>query len=400
MKINAERTKLMLAFVILCVLLAVVVVYYVLGWRMQGNIGNGYYDLHLHYSVNADFLRPQNHHGDTSFIKYPAVPWSLILGQSFYAGFMSVRHAEILIAVLHYVVYALSVLLLCSHLKKYLADPVITALCLLPAAHFSYAYSMYFGNEGAIICLLMIDVIFIIRKHPYISGVLISLCMCKPQIAGIICLVFLLRGHVKPLVIGAVICLGAWFAASVITQTTMLQLLQGCMNAGMYDENYVGPFQLLALAGVNKNIALGLSMFTGIIYTVLVYAYLRKNVQSAEIMHLAAYVPACAASTVWMFKNGGDYLILIYPAAFGLLMCLLEKVSRKDFVKIFLCTAYLLLSRYIVTFFIALSSKDYLSFAVFGDISAARTICKSLDGIIIMIVGVMLCRMLVKYQEE
>ena len=400
MKINAERTKLMLVFLILCVLLSYTVIYFVLGYSIQGNIGNGYYDHHLHYPVNAQFIEVAIGKADALLITVPTVPWALILGQGFYAGFMSLRHSEILLTILHYIVYAFSALLLCSYLKKYLTGSLITLLCILPAAHFSYAYSLYFGNEGAIICLLMIDVMLIIRKHPYIAGVLISLCMCKPQIAGIICLMFLLRGHIKPLVIGAVICLSAWFAASVLAHTTMLQLLHDCMNAGMYDENYVGPFQLLIFAGVSKNIALALSMFTGIIYMMAEYYYLRKNIRSANLLDLAVFIPACIASTVWMYKNGCDYLILIYPAAFGLLISLLESVSRKDFMKISLCTAYLLLSRYIVTFWIAISSKNYLSFAIFDDISTARTICKSLDSMIMLTVGVILCRMLIKYQEE
>ena len=167
-------------------------------------------------------------------------------------------------------------LLIYMHLKDYLAVPKILMLCILPAAHFSYVYSLWWGNEAGIICLLMIDAIMIISRHPYIAGVLISLCMCKPQIAGIICIMFLVRGHVKAVLTGAVICFAAWAGASVMTGIPMMQLLSECFSSGIYspNDNYTGLFHVLTLHGFGKNTIPAVNMLTGLVYMMLLYCYL------------------------------------------------------------------------------------------------------------------------------
>ena len=389
---STDRTKFMATFLILCALAMFAVVYVGLGYYMNGHLGSSYYDLHVHHAVRARAIGMSYDETPQPLITAPTVPWALILGQAYYAGFLSVRNAELLNLCLHVIVYMLSMLLLYKCLKDYLAVPQILTLCVLPAAHFSYAYSLWWGNEAGIICFLMVDAILIAHKHPYIAGVLISLCMCKPQIAGIICIMFLVRGHVKPVLIGAVICLAAWVGASVMTGRPMLQLLAECFSSGIDSPNdyYTGLFHVLTLHGFNKNAILAANVFTGLAYMMLLYNYLRKNIRSEVLTEFAAYVPACLASVVWMYKNGCDYLLLAYPAAVGVLLCMNARTSRKDFMKALICTGYLLASRCLVYFGIALISRT----------NEARALYKSFDGLLIMITGIILCRLLVKYQEE
>ena len=387
-----NRSKIIALFLILCALISFSIVYVILGYYMNGHWGNSYKDLIDHHAVRARVLGMSHDKPGTPLITAPTVPWALIIGQVYYAGFLSLRTAQLLNFFLHIAVYIASAMLIYSCLKNFLTRYQIFLLCILPAAHFSYAYSMWFGNEAGIICLLMIDAILIVRRHPYIAGILISLCMCKPQIAGIICIMFLVRGHVKAVVIGAVICIAAWITASVITHTPMLKLLADCFNVGIYsaNDNYTGLLHILTLTGFNKNLILAVNMLTGIYYMLIVYFFLKRNLHSELLMELAAYIPACIASTMWMYKNGGDYILLIYPAAFAVIMCTDENLKNSDFLKALICTGYLILSRSLVYFGIVVISRT----------NEARAIYKGIDSLMIMIIGIILCRMLVRYKRN
>ena len=388
---NRKREIFITALLILCALITLTIVYCYLGYYMRGDFGNYYKDLHDQHGIRARMWGMSDYDPNEPLIIVPTVPWSIILGQIFYAGFLPLRHAELLNLFMHIAVYAVSALLFFSRLKKYLSVSKILILCLLPIACYSYSYSIFWGNDGGIICLLMIDTILIIRRHPYIAGVLISLCMCKPQIAGIICIMFLIRGNVKPIIIGTIICLAAWFAASTMLHVTMLQLFADCFNVGAQWFTYKGVFHLLVFYGIDHNLVLAANVCVGIVYMMALYTYLKSNIRSEKLLDWVAYIPACIASTIYFYKNGSDYVILIYPVAFGVLICLTDTVSRKDFIiELVFIVFYLLMTRLFVYFCIAIIDSSI----------EARAVYSTFESVIIMLIGILQTRLLIKYQEE
>ena len=197
-------------------------------------------------------------------------------------------------------------------------------------------------------------------------------------------------GGIKSIIIAAIIDLSAWFTAAAINNISMVNLLSECFNVGADDAGYfyLGLLHVLRFAGVSKNIVLALNILIAVIFMLVLYKYLKKNLRSEKLFYFAAYVPVCVASTMYMYKNGCDYLILIYPAAFFMILCMNEKISRQDFNLSVLCTGYLLLSRCLVYAGVVLHRTNL-----------ARGIYKGIDSLIIMIIGVILCKLVVKYQE-
>ena len=284
----------------------------------------------------------------------------------------------------------MTVIIIYSFMKEYIPGDVLRLILLLPPAHFSFMYALWWGNKGAFLCMFLIDAIIIARRHPYSAGFLLALAMSKPQIAGIVCLMFLLRGHYKALTTGAVIDLALWFAASVIMKTSMLNLLSLCLNVGVNRKTqYLGVMAMIQYYGAGRNTAIIMSVVTGIIYMLMLYVYFRKNIRSSRVLEFLAYVPACVASTVWMFKNGCDLLILVYPAAFAVIMCMWRGLSGKDFAALLVIIAFMMLSRCMVYFgIVIIDSSDFF-----------RDAYKCFESVMLMAAGVILCRMCVKNQK-
>ena len=319
-----------------------------------------------------------------------AVPWSLILGNFFYAGFLPVRFVGIYNTFLHLIVYLFTTALVYKTFSKKFTAKITLLLSLLPLAHFSYMYSLWFGNEGGIGCLLVLDALILARKKPYFSGVLIALSMCKPQVCGLFCLVMLLRGCWKTLITGAFIDIASWFIASVYIKTPMLELLNQSLAQGVNGElRYLGILSPLMFLNVNHMTILLCDAFIGIAYTLIFYYFFSKHRKIlGNMFNIIIYFPACIASNVWMYKNGGDYLILVYASALIIFMCIFENLSKRDFYVLLSCMLYFQLSRCLV----------YAAMIVISSSPLARSIFKSLDGFALIIAGTVTCKLFFKYK--
>lgn len=318
---------------------------------------------------------------------FSTVPWACTLGNVFYPGFLSFEVAQIYITILQLVVCAVSVIIVYNKCKEYTDSNLLLLIILMFVGHFCFVYSWTLGNNGAIISLLIIDAICISEKHPYICGVLIAFAMVKPQIAAIICIVFLLNKQWKPIVVGAVIDILGWVATSVITSTPFMTLFNECMTSGTSSErHYYGVLSPLTFLGIDETIVLGLCAVTGITYTIVLWYYLKKKGIDSTI---ATYVPACIASTIWIYKNGPDYMMVVIASLMFICICLNKKVTIKDYVVSLICILALQMSRLGVN----------LLQTVFTSYSE-RTVIKSAEGVLLMIIGVIFCTMWAKYKLE
>lgn len=318
---------------------------------------------------------------------FSTVPWACTLGNVFYPGFMSFEAAQIYITVLQLVVCAVSVIIVHNKCKDYTEHKTLLLIILTFIGHFCFVYSWSLGNNGAIICLLVIDAICICEKHPYICGVLIAFAMVKPQIAAIVCIVFLLNKQWKPIVVGAVIDILGWIATSVITKTPFMTLFGECMTSGTSsDRHYYGVLSPLTFLGVNKTLVLLLCAMTGILYTIILWYYLKKKGIDATI---ATYVPACIASTIWIYKNGPDYMMVVLASVLFIYVCLDKRVTLKDYIVSLICILALQMSRLGVNVMQTVFTSYF-----------TRTLLKSAEGVLLMVIGVIFCVMWAKYKSE
>ncbi|MBQ2965158.1 MAG: DUF2029 domain-containing protein [Clostridia bacterium] len=394
MKKNTLENKspvLLIAAMLLCAAVCAVLFVYLDGYTA--------YDVKGHWKIcryTLEGLNPYPLIGQPAAIEsigaipaaFSTVPWSCVFGSAFYAGFLPLEAARAYVFVMHFVAVAVLLLVIYNKYKGVLSKKQLAVLLLVPPVHFSFMYSLHFGNAGGIICCMLMTAFLIGKKHSYIAGVLLGFAMMKPQIAAIICLVFLFEKRFKTLFTAAGIVIAGWAATSLATAVNPIDLLKYTLESGTAaSTQYLGLLNNLKYFGVSSTLILLMNVAIGCVYTLGLYIYLKKR---ARVDSVFIFVPACIASVFWIYKNGTDYMILAFAAAFFCLLCMSKKLTAADFFASLFSVAWLQMSRCAV----------YLGVTFFEDNYFARDLFKSADGLIIAIVGIYLCRLWVKYGGE
>lgn len=321
---------------------------------------------------------------------FSTVPWSCVFGCVFYGGFLDLEAAKKYIWLLHFAAYLATAVVVYRRLGSAYSNKVILLLMLLVGGHFSFMYSLRFGNAGAIICCLIVMSICMIDDYPWIAGILMGFAMMKPQIAMIVCFAYLLNRKWIPLLAAAAIDISGWICTSMVTHTSPLGLLKGTFSKGtVSDLQYLGLLSFLQNYGMDRNVVLLLNVFIGILFTYVLWYYLKKHCKVPKDA-LILYAPSCAASTFWVYKNGTDYLILAFVAAFFVVMIMEKEMEKYDFAWSFLSVIFLEMSRCAVYFGILAGGKS----------DTVRNTMKSIDGLLIAFVTIVLCVLWGKYERK
>lgn len=321
---------------------------------------------------------------------FSTMPWGCLLGSFFYAGFLPLDWAVVYIFALHILALAAMTYVLFKKYGHIFPHKSAFFLLLLPLSHFSFMYSVLMGNAGGIICPLLIISILISDDHPYWAGSLLALTMAKPQISAIFCLLFLIKKQWKVLFTAAFIVLSGWVATSIVTSTDPVTLLSDALAKGTAsDAQYLGLLNNLKYIGVNSTVILLLNMAIGAAFILVLSRYLRKN--HLDISTSAFYfVPVCIASTFWVYKNGTDYMILIFATLMFFILCFKHTLTTADYLGSFVSIGYLQMSRCFV----------YVGKILFRDNLFISDLFKSVDGLVLALIGIYLCRLWVKYKGE
>lgn len=320
---------------------------------------------------------------------FSTVPWSCVFGNLFYGGFMPLSWATTYIFVLHFGALFFLIYILYHKFYPLLSGKALAVLILLPCTHFSFTYSLSYSNSGGIICCILIIALLISHEHPLTAGVLLGLSMMKPQIAAISGLVFLLNKQWKVLTLASIIVMSGWISTAIITSTPLLELLLQTFNSGTAEiTQYLGLLNNLKYFNVNSKLILLLNMAIGAVYVIILYFYIKKQ-SSDAFQSPFIYVPACIASTFWIYKNGTDYSILTFASIFFCMLCVKKELPMKDRLGSIVSVGYLQMSRIIV----------YLAVFFFKDNLFIRDMFKTADGIIIAIIGIYLCKLYVKNSQ-
>ncbi|MBE6617233.1 MAG: DUF2029 domain-containing protein [Ruminococcaceae bacterium] len=321
---------------------------------------------------------------------FSTVPWGCVFGSIFYGGFLPLEWAVVYVYVLHFLTVAVLIGVLLKKFAHIFQSSTAIILFFIPLSHFSFMYSVHYGNAGAIICCLLIIALLIYEDNPWLAGILFGLSLMKPQISAIFCLVFLFKKQWKVLLVSFSIVFSGWGATALITKTNPLTLLLQTFDKGTASGGqYLGLFNNLKYFGIDSKIILMMNMVVGICFvTILYYHILNKSLQTNN--SLFCFVPACIASTFWFYKNGTDYMILAFATLFFCILFLKANMVFKDCIGALFAIGYLQMSRCLV----------YLGIICFEDNLFVRDLFKSFDGLILGILGIYLCHSWKKYNGE
>ena len=314
-------------------------------------------------------------------VGFSTVPWAGILGIGFYAPFLPMLYSKIAVVAWHLVSLAAATCALMRRFSPALPGKKRYLIPVLMAAQFAFFFSLHHGNMGAPICYLMILALLTLDTAPVLSGIMIGLTMVKPQLSAILCLIILLNKKYIPLLVGAGLALAGWILTAALTHVGPMKLFVDAFLCGTASPSqYLGLLSVLRyFLPLGDGAILALNAGIGCVYSIWLWQVLRKSGVGAD--SLVLYIPACFASTFWFYKNGPDYAILALGSILLYCLCLAPEVSGRRFALCLFMAAYLEISRIAVYMGVLLSETDL-----------GRDLFKSLDGLILMLIGIYLCR--------
>lgn len=305
---------------------------------------------------------------------FHASPWGSFLGNVFYAGFIPYEYAKIYLVILYCIVTFTVAYLLYYKIKSFSFELGVTAFVLsVPSSQIILALKD--GNAGGIICAFLVIACLICNEHPYISGILLAFAMVKPQVASLICLAFILLGHFRPVILAAVIDIAGWGVTSVLVKKGMLELLREFLFAN--GKGTSNPFPgIFAFATDNFFAALSASMIFGVIFVCVIMFCLPRGAPEK-----LKFYPAFMAVTFWSYSYTNDLYVLIVPA----LICLWLGIIKTRQVFWTLCGVFL--AEEVFTRKVA----EGIITAVLHTEAKSFFIARSLQGLTIIIIGVLMC---------
>ena len=387
-QLKNKRSRILFLVFLFCMAINIILIFY-LGGSMRDLLGQrkicaytlkGYDPFAL--AISGEI--PIKELGDVPS-DYSTVPWACILGNIFYPSFITFTAAKVYVTILQLVVCILATWLVYNKCKDYVKNQSVLLIALSLLGHFCFVYSWSLGNNGAVISCLIISAICLADDHPYLAGALIGISMVKPQNVAIVCIVFLLNKKWKPLFVGAAMDILGWIATSVMTTTPFMTLLSECfVPATSAERHYYGVLSPLSFFGVAENIVLLMNAVVGVVYTYILWRYFKqKGVQNT----IETYVPAFIASTIWTYKNGSDYMMVVLATILFIYICLDESTTLRDFWLSIGCILCLQMSRLGVNVMQKIFNSYFL-----------RTLLKSAEGMLLMGIGVIFCVLWVKYK--
>lgn len=171
------------------------------------------------------------------------------------------------------------------------------------------------GNNATLVCLFVIGAICLLDTHENWAGILLALALIKPQIAGPFFLVFLLKKKWRPVIISSTIVLSCWGMSIWITGVGPIRQLSNILYLRVnLQESYLvyGIFDGLQRWGISNTTVLAMSMFIGIIITVVLVWILEKYKVKQGVF--TVYVIPAVVSIFWCYKSQCDYNILMIVA--------------------------------------------------------------------------------------
>ena len=217
-------------------------------------------------------------------------PWGLLLGNFFYAGFLSLDDAKIFFVAINILMWSATAALFWIETRSFWA--LILFAC--PA---SFVISTVTGNAGGVVCCLLLMCCVLRERRPILAGVLLNLAMLKPQTALAFCIFFLLERRFRVLLTAAAIDLGAWLISARMVERAPIDLLREFLSANVGGgSQFSGVFTLLVDEPMQS---IALSMLVGAVF---IWSMQKK-----------IWAP-CLASAFWSYSYFNEFFLLALPA--------------------------------------------------------------------------------------
>lgn len=251
-------------------------------------------------------------------------PWGLSIGNIFYPGFITrymEAHYWLLLAIITFIVTTIIVVMA---LKSEFGNDTIT-LVIAMLASLNFVCSIQYGNASTIINCLLVMIVLFNKDYKVVTGILIGICMIKPQSTALICLILLLEKNIIPLIIGASIDILGWMTTSILVKTNPITLLIQFLTNGVdgYPDAFYGILTFLTKFGVPRSLTIIGSAIIGI--TLTIYGYKRTKdieVENKYIRNCIIFSPAILCTQFWTYMWTNDkHMLLVAIIVYAWMLC-------------------------------------------------------------------------------
>lgn len=241
------------------------------------------------------------------------VPWTYLLSNLFYPGFLPYKTAMYVSKVVFLLLLALTLHRLIAYLKRRFACTKTERWLCVGLLFCSYMWfaTLRLGNLAAFTALSAILLMtFDHERHPVLAGVLYALLAMKPQNAGPFLLYFLLKKRFKAIGVAAGIIIACTAAASILTGTPVLELIltpYTCCVDYVNVDNYIyyGLLDpLVSTFDLSPGIVMPVGVLLGIV-AVMAFSLREKRASEETGIGLAALLSVC-----WMYSQPSDMIFL------------------------------------------------------------------------------------------
>ncbi|MBR1580791.1 MAG: DUF2029 domain-containing protein [Selenomonadaceae bacterium] len=244
-------------------------------------------------------------------------PWGCLLGNLFYAGYLNYFEAAVQFVLVNGVLIASAAWCLFTRLRHLpLPTALMISLSLVAAPNFWRA--LHQGNCGGMIGCLLIIACLLVDRRPILAGIALAFAMVKPQAALLICFAFLLKKNYRPLIVAALIDLGAWAVTSIMVERSPLTLLREFLSSDIGGNAFKGILTLAKNDLPDVGWVMPLSMLIGIAFVFVV----QRSIERSASVGLEIFMPASVAATFWSYSWDNDRFILFIATTVALLLML------------------------------------------------------------------------------
>lgn len=262
----------------------------------------------------------------------PIFPWGRILGNLLCPALLPFGVAKWYTVLLLIVLCIFTGCLGCRYFKKQESNKrfLLLAVPMIYLMPFYWRDMITFFNIGGVICFLLLQMVFVVEKHPYTAALLLAIAMMKPQNTMPFVIILLLEKKWRTVFAAAGLDVIAWLFSAIWTGVNPIKQVLYISGRSTEAEPYYFWFGLLdplRNLGLSSNVAMVLSMVLCVTMLVLLYLAVKKNPIWKENA-IAIYSGAAVISTVWMYKSKSDFVIVVLASMLVLQYYLYESESE------------------------------------------------------------------------
>ena len=255
---------------------------------------------------------PYTHFDNTA----TTIPWSYLLSNFFYPGFLTWPQARMWALMLFTVCFLLSMLLLWKYLRRITGNRNFFFLTVLIwSSNFGWGSALTKVNNGMFTCISILVVLLLLEygenslRNDIFLALLMVVAMLKPQIALLFYIPLLYRKKYRSIFLSGVILLAAWIGAAVLLQISPLTILLEQFQVGadlkvtsVYV--YYGLFDFLTRFGISTRFIMILQFAVFIPLAFVLGYMLRKS-----SMWIQFAVPS-VLTLLWCYHHNTDLQVI------------------------------------------------------------------------------------------